>query len=138
MSFREKSAWAMAVLLGAAGLYYLYIVRAASAAIGETAPPQIAILFVLLVVIGAVVVQTVLAVSSPKAASAPADERERIAGDRAGHWSGLLLATGVVCALGHYMAYGDGNALFHLIAASLIVAQIVEYGLEIFLLRRSF
>lgn len=138
MSFREKSAWAMAVLLGAAGLYYLYLVRAASAAIGETAPPQVAIAFVLLVVIGAVVVQIALALSAPKAASAPADERERIAGDRAGHWSGLLLATGIVSALGHFMAYGDGNMLFHLVAGSLIVAQLAEYGLEIFLLRRSF
>jgi hypothetical protein len=128
MSFREKSAWGMGALLGAAGLLYLYLVRAASVSLGETAPPQLAIAFVLLMVIGAVVVQTVLALSAPRAAGTPADERERIAGDRAGHWSGLLLAAGIVCALGHFMAFGDGNMLFHL----------AEYGLEILLLRRSF
>ena len=138
MSFREKSAWLMALLMTAAGLFYLYIVRGASQALGETAPPIIVIAFVILVVIGSIVAQTVLALSSLKTANAPADERERLVQQRAGNWSGLVLASGAVTSLGHFMVYSDGNMLFHLVMASLIVAQIAEYAFQIVLVRRSF
>jgi hypothetical protein len=138
MSFREKSAWLMAAVMTVAGLYYFHIVRGASQALGETAPPALAIAFVILVVVGSVVAQIVLAVSAPKEATAPADERERLIHQRAGNWSGLVLATGAVVSLGHFMVRGDGNMLFHLVMASLIVAQIAEYALQIVLVRRSF
>lgn len=138
MSFREKSAWLMALLMTAAGLYYLHIVSGASKVLGETAPPEIVISFVILIVVGSVVGQIVLALSSPKEANAPADERERLIQERAGHWSGLVLATGAVSSLGYFLAYSDGNMLFHLVMASLIVSQISEYAFEIILVRRSF
>ena len=138
MSFREKSAWVMAVLMAAAGLYYFHIVREASHALEKTAPATVVIAFVIVIVIGSVVAQIVLAVSSPKEATAAADERERLVQQRAGSWSGLLLATGAVASLGHFMVYSDGNMLFHLIMASLIVAQIAEYGFQILLLRRNY
>ncbi len=137
MSFREKSAWVMALLLAASGLYYLHIVRSASDAISGTASPTLAIAFVILVVIGSIVSQILLALVSPREANAPADERERIIGSRAGSGSGLVLAAGAVGALGHFMVHGDGNMLFHLVMASLILAQIAEYGLQIYFLRRG-
>lgn len=138
MSFREKSAWLMALLMTAAGLYYFHIVRAASQALGETAPPMVVIAFVILVVIGSVVGQIVLALSWRKEAIAPADERERLVQQRAGNWSGYVLAAGAVCSLGHFVVHADGNMLFHLIMASLIVSQISEYAFHIILVRRSF
>jgi hypothetical protein len=137
MSFREKSAWLMAVLMTAAGLYYLSIVSKASQALGETAPAAVVIAFVILIVAASVIAQIVLALSSPKEAHAAADERERVVQQRASSWSGLVLATGAVASLGHFMVYSDGNMLFHLIMASLIVAQIAEYAFQIVLLRRS-
>ena len=79
-----------------------------------------------------------LALSSRREANAPADERERLVQQRAGNWSGLVLATGAVLSLGHFMVRADGNMLFHLVMASLIVAQIAEYAFRIFLVRRSF
>ena len=138
MSFREKSAWLMALLITVAGLYYFYIVRSASQALGETAPPQIVFAFVFIVVVGSIVAQIVLTLSSLKEASAPADERERLVQQRAGHWSGLVFATGAVSSLGHFMVFSDGNMLFHLVMASLIVGQVAEYAFQILLLRRSF
>ena len=66
MSFREKSAWLMALLMTGAGLYYLYLVRGASQALGATAPPAVVIAFVLLLVIGAIVGQTVLPFVAPR------------------------------------------------------------------------
>jgi len=137
MSFREKSAWLMALLMAAAGLYYLYIVWTASRALGETAPAALVIPFVLLVVVVSIAGQIVLALSARREASAPADERERQVQWRAGSWSGLILATGAVLALGHFMVRADGSMLFHLVMASLIVAQIADYAFQILLLRRS-
>jgi hypothetical protein len=73
----------------------------------------------------------VLALASPRQASAPTDERDRQLLYRAGHGSSYVLAIGVMLSLGHYLVHGDGNMLFHLTMASLIAAQIAEYGLQI-------
>ncbi len=135
MSFREKSAWGMSGLLAAAGFFYLWILVAASQASSATAPAAIAILVTLLVVVGSITVQVVLAIASPREASAAADERERLVTIRAGHWSGLLFGTWTILALGLYLVLGDGNMLFHLLLGGLIVSQIAEYALEIVLLR---
>lgn len=137
MSFREKSAWFMAALMIATGLYYGWSVAEASRAIGATAPATIAIAYAIWVVIGSIVVQVALAISSPKEANAPADERERLVEQKAGSWSGVILATGAMLALGHFLVRGDGNLLFHLVMGSLIVAQIANYALEIRFIRRS-
>lgn len=138
MSFQVKSAWVMAFVMTAAGLFYFHAVREASQALGATAPPAVVIAFVILVVAAAVVAQVLLVVSSPKEAQAPTDERDRQVFRRAGHWSGQALATGVVLSLGYYLVYADGNMLFHLIMASLIVSQIAEFALQIVFDRASF
>lgn len=137
MSFREKSAWVMATLMLVTGVVYIMMVRNASQALGTTAPAAVAIGFVMLVVIGSIIVHVLLAISSPKEAVAPADERERLVTQRAGHLSGFVLAAGAVSALGHFLVHGDGNMLFHLVMGSLIVSQIAEYALQILLTRRS-
>ncbi len=137
MSFREKSAWVMAALMTITGAVYVMMVRNASQALGTTAPAAVAIGFVMLVVIASIIVQLLLAVMSPKEAVAPADEREALVTQRAGHWSGFVLAAGAVSALGHFLVRGDGNMLFHLVMGSLIVSQIAEYALQILLTRRS-
>jgi hypothetical protein len=109
-----------------------------SSAIGRTAPPLAAVIpYVLLVVVGAIILQTALAILTPRAATAPADERERQIQLRAGAWSGVILGVGVMLAMGHFLARGDGAALFHLVAVSLIVSQLAEYGIAIVLFRRG-
>ncbi|HYI40994.1 MAG TPA: hypothetical protein VE053_11815 [Allosphingosinicella sp.] len=138
MSFREKSAWAMAVLMTLAGLYYLNLVVGASRQLGAPAPPTgIFVTYVFIVVIGSVAAQVALAVSAPKEANAPADEREIPALQRAGNWSGLVLGAGAATSLLHYLQHGDGDLLFHAVLGSLIVSQIAEYAFQIALLRRS-
>ena len=138
MSFREKSAWVMAVLMTLTGLYYLNLVVGVSRQLGAPAPPVgIFIAYVVLVVIGSVAAQVVLALSAPKEANAPADERERPALQRAGNWSGLVLAGAAVTSLLHYLQHGNGDLLFHTVLGSLIVSQIAEYAFQIALLRRS-
>jgi hypothetical protein len=93
--------------------------------------------YVVLVVIGSVVAQATLGISSPREATAPADERERPLLDRAGNLSGLVLGFGAITSLLHFLAHENAYLLFHSIMGSLILSQIAEYVLQIVLLRRS-
>lgn len=138
MSFREKSAWLMAFVTGAAGLFYLaMVIRQSADGAAILGPMPIIIAYVVLLVAGSVIAQATLGGASPKEANAPPDERERPLLDRAGNWSGVVLAAGAVTSLLHFLARGDGNLLFHMVMGSLILAQVAEYGFQILLLRRS-
>ncbi|OZB15865.1 MAG: hypothetical protein B7X53_10435 [Hyphomonas sp. 34-62-18] len=139
MSFREKSAWGMGLVLTAGALFYFNKVVGLSEALGRTAPPIIGfvIAYVIFIVIASVIVMSVLAGTAGKEADAPADEREKIIADKAGHWSGYVLAIPALGALWHYSVNLDGNMLFHLIFLSLMLSQIAEYAFQIFLFRRG-
>ncbi|MFN3312741.1 MAG: hypothetical protein ACK46Q_04665 [Hyphomonas sp.] len=139
MSFREKSAWAMAIILIAAGAFYFNKVVRISQALGETAPPMIGLMigYVVMVVIASIILMSVLAVASAKEADAPADEREKIIADRAGNWSGYVLAVPVFGAMLHYSVTLDGNRLFHMVFLSFMLSQISEYIFQIILYRRG-
>lgn len=139
MPFREKTAWAMTAILAAAGFFYVDKVMRISAALGEAPPPMIGLViaYVVLIVIASIIVMSVLAGTSGKEADAPADERERRIQDKAGNWSGYVLAAPLLGALWHYSVNMDGNMLFHLAFISLMAAQIAEYVFQIFLFRRG-
>lgn len=134
MSFREKSAWGMGVVIALTGLFYGWIVAQAPQApvIGTLLP------YVLLVIVLSILVQILLAFISLREASAPADERERIVIARAGHWSGIALGAMALIAAGGYVATGNGNLLFHLLIGAVIIAQVLEYMFQIALFRRGF
>lgn len=133
MAFREKSAWVMMVIMLASGIFYFTLVMQAPAApvIGALLP------YVLLVVLASVVAQVALALMTPREASAPADEREQIAAAKAARWSGTVCTTGVILACGAYVAHPLGNMLFHHVIFAVIIAQIVDYALQIAFLRRT-
>lgn len=138
MSFREKSAWVMGLLMTFLGAYYLSKVLEASREVGWTAPPSgVFAPYALMVVIASILAQVTLACLSPKEADAPADERERPLIDRAGNWAGFVLGGGAIGALFNYLVHGNGDLLFHLIVGSLILSQIAEYAFQIALFRRS-
>lgn len=135
MSFREVSAWVMAALMTATGLYYLSTYQTAAKALGASPPMQAFIPYAIVVVIASIIVQAALASFAPKSAERTPDERERPALWRAGHWAGLLQAGLCICALLYTIHTGDLALLFHLIVGGLILAQIAEYGLQIVFLR---
>jgi hypothetical protein len=139
ISFREKTAWAMGLILTIGGLFYFSQVIRLSRAIGQTAPPIIGfvIAYVILIVIASIVLFSVLGATAPKEADSPADERERQIESRAGHWAGTLLGIGVFAGLIHFWANADGNLLFHICFASLMISQIAEYAFQIILYRRG-
>ncbi|WP_375291857.1 hypothetical protein [Qipengyuania sp.] len=134
MSFREKSAWVMAMVMIVTGLWYASLVQSAPDApvIGPLLP------YVLAVIAISIAVQVVLAILSPREASAPLDERERLVAARAGQVAGVVLAVSVVLAGGVYVAFPHGNMLFHHLLGGLILAQIVNYAMQIALLRRGY
>ena len=137
--FREKTAWAMAAILAGGAAFYLNMVISASRALGQTAPPIVGfvIAYVVVIVIASVILMTALAATSPREANAPADEREKIIGDKAGNWSGYVMVVPALGALWHYAVNGNGNMLFHLVFLSLMLGQIAEYAFQIILYRRG-
>jgi uncharacterized membrane protein HdeD (DUF308 family) len=138
MSFREISAWLMGLLMVASGIYYLSTYISATNALGGNVPPlTVFVPYTIYIVTGSIFVQTLLAILAPKGASARVDERERPILDRAGNWSGLVQAALTVTALLYFIHYGDGQMLFHMIVGGLIISQIIEYGLQILMLRQS-
>lgn len=133
MSFREKSAWAMGVVMLVTGLFYAAMVLAMPRAplLGPLIP------YVLAVIVLSIVAQAVLGIASPREANAPADERETVAIDRAGHWSGNALGLGVATALIFYVSGVETTLVMHGIMATLIVSTVVEYALQIWFFRRG-
>lgn len=138
MSFRERSAWAMGALFLAITLFYVAQVQPVSWRSGS-APPAggVMIRVTLISIVGAIVIQSVLASRSPREASAPADERERLLLTRASHWAGLVLGAGCIMALWNYMVHANGDLMFHGILLSLLVSTVVEYALQILYFRRG-
>lgn len=137
--FREKTAYVMTAILVVGALFYFNKVISLSQAIGETAPPVLGfvIAYVILIVIVSIIAMSALGIAAPKEANAPADEREQRILDKAGHWSGYVLATGVFAGLLHYSVTLDGNLMFHILFGSLMASQIAEYVLQIMLYRRG-
>ena len=66
MPFREKTAWAMALILIGGAAFYLYMIISASRALGQTAPPIVGfvIAYVVVIVIASVILMAALAATS--------------------------------------------------------------------------
>jgi hypothetical protein len=139
MPFLEKTAWTMSAVLIATGAFWAWEVVGAWIALGEAPPPsfKLAIVYVVFVIIGAAVTQGTLAATHPKEANAPADERERRVIDKAGNWSGYVLAFGAIAGILRYYVERDGDQLFQIVTASFMASQIAEYLFRIVLLRRG-
>ncbi|MEQ8858769.1 MAG: hypothetical protein RIC56_08985 [Pseudomonadales bacterium] len=139
MAFREKSAWVMALALLFGGAFYFYLVAQMSGAVGALAPPLVPTLvgYTVLMVVIAVVGHVLAAVTAPRDAAAPEDERDRQIVHRAGHLSSYVLAVGVVLALGGYLVTRDGDLLFYAVFGSLMLGSLVEYLTQIYLYRRG-
>ena len=137
MPFREKSAWIMFFVLLSGGVFYFRAVASMSAGLEELAQPnlRLVIVFTTALVILAGVGHIVTAVFAPKEANGAVDERERRIFDRAGHLAGYVFGFGVVPSLGIYLFTQDGNLLFYCVFASLMVSQLAEYVVQIFLYR---
>lgn len=138
MSFRETSAWAMGLLTLVVGFWYLGTLLSLSGGQGLGARIGPIIPYVMAMTVGSIMIQTTLAIRSPKEAGTNPDERERPLIDRAGNWSGVALCLVVVAGALEFIIKGDGDRLFTWVMGGLILSQIVEYGAQIALFRRDY
>jgi hypothetical protein len=135
VSFREKSAWISLVSISAIyGLYFWSLSRS---------PQRGSFHFggLLETIIALAIVQTVLtvavAISAPKEASAPRDERERLIDLKATRFAYAALAASIACAcfFGGFQPpiIFSTNALLFI----LVVAEILRSGCQIIQYRRG-
>ncbi len=139
MGFREKLSWAMMAIMAGTGVLYFSWVQMQSSALGDWAPPNIAFFvgYVILVIILALVAGIAIGISRPSEASPPMDERERLIVFAGEVWAGRLLSVLLLLSLLDFGLNGNGNRLFHLAFASLIVSQVGEYVFRIWFYRRG-
>lgn len=139
MGFQEKMAWAMMVILIVTGVAYYSVVFQASAALGAVAPPLLPLMigYTVFLVVLITVAAILISISKPSEAGAGLDERDKLIQFKGEAWSSRAMGFLTVCALLDFGVNGDGNRLFHIIFAVLIISQIAEYGLQILFYRRG-
>lgn len=139
MAFKEKSAWLMLIATLVVGLYMTYAVVHTYMELQQV--PAVLPVFIKLTVtliILSVIGQIVLAIANHKQAEQKADEREKVFIRRGQAAAAGVLAFGVVASLIHFLFLSDGNLLFYSCLLSLVVAQVVEYAVQIASFRRGY
>ena len=139
MSFHEKSAWIMGLMIAAIGVWYTQTVFQTSLSLGMTAPPNIGLVAVAtaMLIIGATVSHIIIAAFNPGESDGTEDERDKQVLRRAGNISGYVLGFGCFAGLWHYFMQRDGDMLFHIVVVSLILSQLAEYILTVIYYRRG-
>lgn len=137
MSFSEKSAWVMFIVLSVVAGGFIIDVVQASAAIGAIAPPVMVVGFVVTMIVVSIIAHILLAITSTRDANRKKDERERYIELWSVAKAEFVFAFGVISSLGYYIFHNDGNLLFYMVLVSLIVSQILEYLLQIIAFRRG-
>lgn len=139
MSFRNKSALVTIVALLVASIVYVVslLTAAAGAPIVDVTYQPYLIGFVIVLVIVSVVGRIAVAVRSPKEATAPRDERERLITWRAGSVSAYVLEVGAFLAIALAMAQVDWFWIANTVLALWVLAEIVDGGVQLTLSRRG-
>lgn len=129
MSFREKTAWVSLVSMSAIyGSYFWSVIRGGHVRFGGLLQTIIALVIVQVALIIAV------AISAPKDAKAPVDERDRLIHLRATRvaYAGLATSVALACFFGAFdppIVFNTNALLFLLVAAEILRSgcQIIQY-----------
>ena len=136
MSFQEKSLWLMFVsLVTAFGLYFGTVLMLSKFPV-NVAPHQIVffVMVVVMLVILSIVGHIVIAIVDRHTET---DERDRLIALKGARNAAYVLATGVFMALCAALVT-EGNFVFtHVLLGFWVLAQLVEYGSQLFLYRRG-
>jgi len=139
MSFREKSAWVS--LLAYLAIYSFYFTTL-GLAFGRGEADGVHFLgllskSVVLFVVVTVVLTIILAVSAPKDAQTPEDEREKLIKLRANSAGGYVLATGVVIAIGALYFDARSFLVINLLFFALVTFEVFKLAMQLALTRRG-
>lgn len=132
MSFREKSAWiALLAHGGVFGAYFAALWQAWDPAYGQRLSIGLlmAAMFSFVIVVTALTI--VAALMNPKAANAPADERERLIELKAERAAAYTLSTGVLLSMTGLLLGFNGFLIANALLASLVAAELVKAGWQI-------
>ena len=133
MSFREKTAWiSMLSMLGIYGIYFWSVVQAGPHAGGFHFGGLLATVVALVIV--QVAVTIVVAIFSPRDASAPRDERDKLIELRAIRvaYAGLATSVALACFFGAFtppIVFNTNALLFILVTAEIMrsACQVIQY-----------
>lgn len=127
MSFREKSAWISLLIYGGVfGAYFLTVWQAWDDLYARGLVIGLTVGAIVVLTILAVGLTTIVALFTPKAANAPADERETLIDLKAERIASYTLSVGVVCLIGALLAGVSGVLAAVLLLASLVIAELVK------------
>lgn len=139
MSFKERSAWIMVVALLISGIFYFQNVYEAIIAT-EIVEIRFSVLivFTIILISAAIVGHTLIAVLNPEETDEASDERDKRVIEKAGHISGMVFGFLSITSLLGYVIFQVGSLLFYAVLGSLIIAQTLEYSLQIYFYRNYF
>jgi hypothetical protein len=140
MSYREKSTWIALVLdLGIYGYYTWTLYEVMQTGQTETFQyGRLLVSLIVILVIAAIVLESIAAGASPKEANAPADERESLIALKATNVAYTVATVGALTAAG-FIAFGQvapfyiANGLF----LAIVFAEIVRNAIQIVRFRRG-
>jgi hypothetical protein len=133
MSFREKSAWiSLLSMSGIYGIYFWSVIHSGPQGGGSHSDGLLGTIIALVVV--QVVLTVVVAISAPREAKAPRDERDKLIELRAMRVAYAGLATGIAlaCFFGAFdppLVFNTNALLFILVTAEIMRSgcQIIQY-----------
>lgn len=132
MSFREKSAWiALLAYGGVFGAYFVALWQAWDPAYGQplSIGLLVAAMFAFVVIVAALTI--VAALMNPKAASAAADEREKLINLKAERAASYTLSAGVLLSMTGLLIGFNSFLIANALLASLVAAELVKAGWQI-------
>lgn len=140
MSFREKSVWVTAAIMLYMWAWYVSAVGP-SLLDGTVSRGQSIGMFIgmtVMVIVLEVVGHIILAITSPKDADAPEDERDRLITQKAESHASWMLGAGVIIIAVHIMARDMSSvAVVHLLILMLIAVEVISRVLQIYYYRRG-
>ena len=138
MSFREKIAWITIVAHGVVfGGYFWALWQSWGDSYAGGLSLGLMIGAVVTLIILTVALTIAVSILSPKAAQAPADERERIIALKSERIGSFVLSVGVVSLIGALLAGWNAILVANLLLACMVIAEMLKAGVQILYFRTS-
>lgn len=132
MSFREKSAWIALIAYSVVfGGYFYNLWQGWDARYSQGLSIGLMIGAVVMLVIITVSLTVGAAMLNPRAANAPADEREQLIDLKAERIASYALSVGVVCLIGALLMGWNGILVANLLLASMVASELIKAGWQI-------
>ncbi|PZO53423.1 MAG: hypothetical protein DCF16_06790 [Alphaproteobacteria bacterium] len=132
MSFREKSAWIALVTYGSVfGAYFFLLWQAWDESYGQGLSIGLMVAAVIAFVVVVTTLTVIAALFNPKAANAPADERETLIDLKSERIASYTLSVGVVCLIGALLLGWNAHLVANLLLASMVISELVKASAQI-------